>query len=200
MRVAPMEKCFMVIVSRVMALYAELDQQVARFQLETGLECPFGCGLCCPTARVYATVLEMLPAAAEILRRGAEAYWLDRISRAPSAPGCVLYQTDRPEDAPGHCGFYTWRSAVCRLFGFAAVHNRSGEQVLAACKHLKILAPSAVATAMVHSASAPHFSNVSAMLYAIDPTLGNRLIPINEALQEALHRMGLYQQMAEQET
>jgi uncharacterized protein len=190
----------MIIVSQVMALYTELDQQVTRFQLESGLECPFGCGLCCPTAMVYATVLEMLPAAVEILRQGSEAYWIERIRQAPSSPGCVLYLTERPEDAPGHCGFYTWRAAVCRLFGFATVHTRSGEQVLAACKHLKRFNPTAVATAVAHSAGAPCFSNVSSLLYAIDPTLGSRLIPINEALKEAIHRMGLYLQMTDQET
>lgn len=184
------------IVSQVMMLYAELDRQVTRFQLKTGLQCPFGCGLCCPTASVYATVLEMLPAAEKILRRGTEQKWLERIAQTPSTPGCVLYLTDRPEDSPGNCGFYTWRPAVCRLFGFAAVHTRENKQVLGACKHLKILDPMAVASAMAHAADAPCFSNVSSMLYAIDPTLGNRLVPINEALKEAIHRMGLYLQMS----
>lgn len=190
----------MMIVSQVMSLYAELDQRVARFQLETGLKCPFGCGLCCPTATVYATELEMLPAAGEILRRGEAEFWLERISRSPSTPGCVLYLTERPENAPGNCGFYTWRPAVCRLFGFAAVHTRDGNQVLAACKQLKILDPGTVATAMERSADAPCFSVVCSLLYALDPTSGTRLMPINEALREAIHRMGLYLQMTDPET
>lgn len=190
----------MMIVSQVMLLYDKLDQRVARFQLETGLKCPFGCGLCCPTATVYATVLEMLPAAGEILRRGEGEFWLERIRRAPSAPGCVLYLTERPEDAPGNCGFYTWRPAVCRLFGFAAVHTRDGKQVLAACKQLKILDPETVATAMDHSAGAPCLSNVGSLLYALDPASGSRLMPVNEALQEAIHRMGLYLQMTDPKT
>lgn len=118
----------------------------------------------------------------------------------PTTPGCVLYLTDRPEASPGNCGFYTWRPAVCRLFAFAAVHTRESRQVLAACKHLKTLDPTAMAAAMAHADDAPCLSNVSSLLYAIDPTLSSRLMPINEALKEAIHRMGLYLQMSGQVT
>jgi uncharacterized protein len=193
------EKRFMMIVSRVMAFYTELDQQVARFQLETGLRCPVGCGECCLGTTLHTTVLEMLPAAKEILRQGEGDDWLARIASPPSGPRCVLYQTEHPEDTPGHCGFYTWRPAVCRLFGFAAVHTRSGNQILAACKTLKHADPATVATAMALSADAPCFSNVNAMLCALDPTSGSHLMPINEALQKAIHRMGLYLQMTQDE-
>jgi hypothetical protein len=85
------------------------------------------------------------------------------------------------------------------LFGFAAVGTRDGSQVLAACKTLKHADPATVATAISLSAGAPRFSNVNAMLCAIDPTSGNRLMPINLALQQAIHRMGLYLQMAQDE-
>jgi uncharacterized protein len=189
----------MITVSQVMALYAELDQQVAGFQLETGLRCPIGCGQCCLGTTLHTTVVEMLPAAGEILRQGTGDFWLERITNPPSGPRCVLYQTECPEDTPGHCGFYTWRPAVCRLFGFAAVRTRDGNQVLAACKTLKHADPARVATAMPLSASAPCFSNVNTMLCAIDPTSGSRLMPINTALQQAIHRMGLYLQMAQNE-
>ena len=57
----------MEIVSQVMDLYADIDKAVAEFQLRSGLRCPAGCGLCCPTADVRVTVLEMLPIALEIL-------------------------------------------------------------------------------------------------------------------------------------
>lgn len=187
----------MKIINDLMVLYDKIDEDIARFQKETGLQCPFGCGLCCPTADIYATVLEMLPAAAEIFRQGKEDYWLTRISEAPPSPGCVLYLSDRPDQCPGHCAFYPWRATVCRLFGFAAVRTRDGGQILAACKHLKAHDPEAVGAATAHSDNAPCFSNINSLLYAIDPTLGNRLMPINEALREAIHRIGLFLRMSE---
>lgn len=189
----------MIVVSQVMALYAELDQQVARFQLETGLRCPIGCGQCCLGTTLHTTIVEMLPAAWEILRQEAQDYWLGRIEDPPFGPRCVLYQTKSPENTPGHCGFYTWRPAVCRLFGFAAVSTRDGNQVLAACKTLKDADPASVASAISLSACAPSFSNVNTRVCAIDPSSGSRLMPINSALRQAIHRMGLYRQMARNE-
>jgi uncharacterized protein len=189
----------MIIVSQVMALYTELDQQVAQFQLETGLRCPIGCGQCCLGKTLHTTVVEMVPAAEEILRQGAGDYWLARIADTPFEHRCVFYLTERPKDTPGHCGFYSWRPAVCRLFGFASVRTRDGNQMLAACKTLKCADPSAVTTAMALSASAPRFSTINAVLSAIDPASSSRLMPINMALQQAIHRMGLYLQMAQDE-
>ena len=60
----------MEIVSQVMDLYTQIDKAVAEFQLKCGLRCPSGCGACCPTANVETTILEMMPLALEILRRG----------------------------------------------------------------------------------------------------------------------------------
>jgi uncharacterized protein len=183
------------IVSQVMALYADLDRQVAAFQLESGLRCLPQCGRCCPVAEIFTTVLEMLPLAGEILRLGAAEEWLPRIALAAATPGCVLFQSDLPENASGHCRFYPWRPSVCRLFGFASVRTRGGERSLAACKWLKAAAPEMVSAAGVHAAKAPCFSDVGALLYAIDPAAGNRLMPINEALQRAIQWMGLRMQM-----
>jgi Fe-S-cluster containining protein len=184
------------IVSQVMALYADLDRQVATFQLESGIRCLPQCGRCCPVADIFTTVLEMLPLAGEILRQGTAEKWLTRIALAAALPGCVLYQSDLPENADGHCGFYPWRPSVCRLFGFASVRTRGGERNLAACKWLKAASPEIVSSAGAHAAKAPRFSDVGALLYAIDPAAGSRLMPINEALQRAIQWMGLWMQMS----
>jgi Fe-S-cluster containining protein len=189
----------MTIVSQVLALYADLDRQVATFQLESGLRCLPQCGRCCPVSDIYTTVLEMLPLAEEMLRRGAAEAWLTRIGLAAATPGCILYQVHPPENVGGHCGFYPWRPSVCRLFGFAAVRNRNGGRSLAACKCLKAAAPLAVEAAGVHAEKAPCFSDVGAILYAIDPAAGSRLMPINGALQQAVQRTGLQMQMRHKE-
>ena len=55
---------------RVLELYSEMNRQTAEFRTATGLRCFPGCGQCCESAMVEATVTELLPAAEELLFRG----------------------------------------------------------------------------------------------------------------------------------
>jgi uncharacterized protein len=178
-------------VSKVMALFAVIDKNVAEFQLRSGLRCPRMCGVCCPTADVQTTIIEMLPAAKEILYRGAGAFWLDRISGQDPSSLCVFYRTRPAPEASGHCEFYAWRPAVCRLFGYAAVRTREGKSALAVCKHLKQTAPDDVAAARALEVEAPCFTWYGTQICGIDPVLGTKILPINIALQYAIERMGL---------
>lgn len=183
----------MIIEEQVLAFFGELEKQVAQFQIKTGLRCSPGCGRCCPTAAVHTTVLEMLPAAGEILRQGASDHWLSVTSQTHTGPGCVFYQA---EETAGHCRFYAWRPGVCRLFGFASVRTRTGGRALSVCNHLKTNDPATVAAAMTHAADAPCLSDLCTRLHGIDPSAAKRLFPINEAIRIAIQRMGLYIQMA----
>lgn len=190
----------MEIVSQVMDLYARMDMAAAEFQLKSGLRCPAGCGLCCPTADVQATVLEMLPVAHEMLRNGQAADWLERLDAIHESRGCILYSVQPAEQAAGHCGFYNWRPALCRLFGFAAVRSRTGNKALAVCKHVKQTDPQGAAAAMALAEEAPCFVHFSAQVYALDPVLGGRLMPVNTALRHAIERLGLSLTFAYRET
>ena len=181
------------------ALYARIDQQVKEFQLKTGLRCAAGCGVCCPTAEVHASVLEMLPAAHEILCRGASAFWLDRIEAEGTDGVCVFYANHRAPDAPGHCGLYAFRPTVCRLFGFAAVRIRTGAHELSICKQVKRQCPEAAAAARSLQGDAPCFADVGVRVSSLDISSGTRLMPINEALRGAILRLGLTMQMSQGE-
>jgi len=187
------------LVSKVTDLFSCIDKKVAEFQLKSGLRCPNMCGVCCPTADVQTTILEMLPAAQEILYRGAGAFWLDRISVQDPTSLCVFYQTRPAPEASGHCGFYAWRPAVCRLFGYAAVRTREGKSALAVCKHLKQTAPDGVAAAMALDAEAPCFTWYGTQICGLDPVLGTKILPINMALRHAIERMGLQIHLAYRE-
>jgi Fe-S-cluster containining protein len=184
------------LVSKVTALFADIDKKVAEFQLKSGLRCPKMCGACCPSAKVQTTILEMLPAAQEILRRDAAAFWLDRISNQTPSNRCVFYQTQPAPEASGHCEFYPWRPSVCRLFGYAAVRTRQGKSALAACKQLKQTAPDDVVAAMALEIEAPCFTWYGTRIYGLDPVLGTKLFPINMALSHAVERMGLQMHLA----
>ena len=181
----------MELVSKVTDLFTRIDKTVAEFQLKSGLRCSKMCGACCPTGDVQTTILEMLPAAKEILYRGAGAFWLDRISAQDPPSLCVFYQTRPAPEASGNCEFYNWRPAVCRLFGYAAVRTREGKSVLAVCKHLKHTAPDDVAAAMALESEAPCFTWYGTQICGIDPVLGTKILPINMALRYAIERMGL---------
>ena len=187
------------IVAQVMAVYAEMDQQVVAFQLKSGLRCLAGCGRCCPQAPVEATVLEMLPAANEILLRGQGDVWLENLRGKENSADCVFYSDYPDPGSQGHCTFYNWRPTVCRLFGFAAVRTRHKQKKLSVCKYLKPGHPAEVAAAMVLQAEAPCFSDAASRVYSIKPDLGANLMPINAALRNAILHLGLRMQLGQSE-
>jgi Fe-S-cluster containining protein len=185
------EETALEIVSRVMDLYARIDKAVAEFQLKSGLRCPPGCGSCCPSADVQVTVLEMLPAAHEILCKAEAADWMDRLTALPESSRCVLYSIQPSPGASGNCSYYRWRPALCRLFGYASIRSRTGIKMLSVCRHIKQTDPQGAAAAMAIAEDAPCFVHFSTQIYALDPALGTRLMPINTALRHAIERVGL---------
>lgn len=174
----------------VVALFQELDARTAQFRTVSGLQCPGGCGSCCLSDKVEATVLELLPLAMSLMGSEAGDRLLERLSQPGLAAYCVLYD---PEGQEGHCGAYPLRGVVCRLFGFAGNLDRNREPRLAACKVMR-----AADSAMVSRAEAlialepsllPIFSEAGIRLSAMDPGLGARRLPINEALREAMAKV-----------
>ena len=194
------EEKLLEIVSRLMALYAHIDQVVAEFQLKTGLRCATGCGKCCLTPDIQVTVLEMLPIANEMLRGGTADQWLERLSGTSGSGTCVLYKAHPAENVHGHCNYYKWRPVLCRLFGFAAVRGRNAEKSLAVCRHIRQNDPLCALAAMLIGEEAPAFLNYGLEVYNLDPVLGLNLIPINTALRQAIERIGLVRSYAYRES
>jgi uncharacterized protein len=180
----------------VMNIYARIDQEVAVFQLKTGLRCPPGCGSCCSSKNIQVQVVEMLPAAHEIICRAEAGRYIPLIQNGLER--CVFYKENCTPN-PGHCDMYAARPAVCRLFGFSAVRDRLGASKLAACRQLKQTDPEAVLRACEHQDSAPCFTHFETPLAALD-VQNRRLMPINEALYHAIMRLGLYMQIHHSET
>jgi Fe-S-cluster containining protein len=181
-------------IARILEVFSQIDQQVAAFQLRTGLRCPNACGRCCPEAEIYTSSIEMLPAAHELLLRGNFQSWLERVQNERQEGVCVFYQKHTIDNA-GHCEFYALRPSVCRLFGFASVRNRLGQRVLSTCKILKTTHAEDVAKAIKLQNEAPCFSQFTPLLMDIDPT-ANQLLPINAALRQSILTLGLHIQMA----
>ncbi len=175
-------------------LYRELDRQIASFQSATGLHCPPGCGQCCENPEVETTPLEMVPMALEIIRRGEVDRWLQQVDRAIAPGQCVFYQADDQVTGHGRCQMYLWRPGLCRLFGFAAVTDKSGLPRLATCVKHKQVFPDDVTMAHVAIANGfpvPLFADWQARIANIDPHWGYQRMPINQALQVAIERVSL---------
>lgn len=175
-------------------LYRELDVQIAKFQATTGLHCPPGCGQCCENPEVEATPLEMVPMALEMIRRGEAASWIDLITVAEAPGKCIFYQADNLIPGNGRCQMYLWRPTLCRLFGFAAVTDKSGQPKLAACVKHKQVFPENVAMADVAIANGfpiPRFRDWQTRIANIDAHWGYQRMPINVALKVAIERLSL---------
>jgi Fe-S-cluster containining protein len=189
------------IIFKILTIFSEIDGKIAESQSLTQLHCPPLCGICCSTSRkVEASVIEMLPLAEELFRRGEAADWLERLSQVGDTAPCVFYQPDPLISGNGRCGFYSWRPSVCRLFGFASVKDKNGKPILAACIYQKKAFPALVESAgkaVAEGLVSLNFTDFSLQFSGIDPYLGTRLLPINRAARIALEKYGLEMQMAD---
>jgi Fe-S-cluster containining protein len=168
-------------------IFKQIDQEIEVFQQASGLQCPSGCGKCCENPQVETTSLEVLPLAVELVQRNEAEYWLAQAAASNYAGVCIFYQPDPAIAGNGRCGVYTWRPAICRLFGFAANKNKFNQSELAACKIHKQTMPEVLATLPVELA--PNFSDFSMQLRNLQPDQSD-LVPINQAVAIAINKMG----------
>ncbi|MFZ5572275.1 MAG: AAA family ATPase [Thermodesulfobacteriota bacterium] len=91
---------------------------------------------------------------------------------------------------------YVFRPITCRLFGFSVTRDRMGRDNLAACRIIRRTSSALFEAARSFQSEAPCLSDMGLRLYSLDPNSGDRLLPINEALEAAIRRMGLYLQIS----
>lgn len=167
----------------ISAIYTDSHNAFTSYQRMSGLNCLNGCGACCLNKEISATVLEMIPTALDLFDRGiAEEIYNQLNSREDVT--CYFYHKLSEDGKKGLCLNYGHRPSVCRSFGAAAVRNKYGEKVLSACKLIKEQNPELLKT--VNLESAPVIGEFARKVMALDPSLGERVRPINQALKEAL--------------
>ncbi len=168
--------------------FSHLEKEVAAFQKATGMSCLTGCGHCCRFPDISATPLEFLPLAYHLFKTGQAEAWYERLA-SESETLCPLFTPLLGVGDKGFCKGYQHRGMICRLFGFSAMTDKSGKPRLANCKPLKEERPLVVAQAAAYVVSgghAPLMRDYYFRLLAIDPRLAERLLPIREAIRQAL--------------
>jgi len=178
---------------QVLEVYRVLDSAVSGFQSRTGLSCPEGCGHCCLSEKVEATVLECIPLAFELFRSCQAELILKRLEKNGDDRCCILYRPDFSAAGLWGCTQYRHRSVVCRLFGFAGNRDREGSPRLAMCRVMKEKGGGAAEQIKLDDPNSPMplFVDAGLRITALHPGLGTTRMPINTALQEALLKVGM---------
>lgn len=186
---------------QVLEVYRVLDMAVAGFASRTGLACPEGCGQCCLSEKVEATVLECLPLAFELFRTFQAELILKRLEKNNDAKQCVLYRSDYTAAGLWGCSQYRYRAVVCRLFGFAGNLDRQGNARLAMCRVMKEkngADSSEIDLDDLHT-PLPLFMDAGLRITALHPGMGTIRMPINRALRDALLKVGMLLELSGQE-
>ena len=179
----------------VFDVLSEIEAQIVELKQKYHLHCPPGCGRCCESPKVEASVLEMLPIAEMLWAKGevTVAHWIALADRIERKGTCVFYAPDSLFFGQGRCSIYPWRPTLCRLFGFAAVRDKQRQVVFAPCSVVKKIAPQIV-TAIQEQIEGGNpilcFTDAAQQVANLDPTLGARRYPINQSLVLALERVG----------
>ncbi|MFV0435921.1 MAG: hypothetical protein ACK5PS_00810 [Desulfopila sp.] len=179
--------------SLVLELYHEADRVVAAYRHRTALCCPVGCLQCCFSEKIEATVLEMVPVAFQLFRTNQAELVIKRLEKTAPSRQCILLRADLLATGGQGCSQYPHRALVCRLFGFAGNLDRHGVPRLARCRHMgpEQEAGSRNPDSVDNENVMPLFQRFGVTLTAIHPGLGTVRRPINEALLEALSKVGL---------
>jgi Fe-S-cluster containining protein len=175
----------------VLNIYQEIDRKILRFQEATGLKCPPGCGSCCVSQEVEATVLEVLPLACEVFSRQKEDLLYSKIEEQEKRGDrvCILYQPDLRTPGNGRCTYYKARPLLCRLFGFAARRSKKGNFELCTCKLLKATFPRELqkeGEKVLSKFSLPVYQEISMRIAVLNPSMGFRRLPLNLAIKSAI--------------
>lgn len=182
-------------IDRVRERFLQVDREVEELRAATALACPTGCGACCLSPEVEASIAELRPLAAALAEEGRAEPMLAELDRRatsgnPDDMRCALYVPEPgSEGRRGRCNEYALRPLVCRLYGFAARRDRHGAPELVACRTMRAADAEGVARAELHvraGGTVPFLGEHARGLAAELPRDGSERLPINEALARAL--------------
>lgn len=185
--------------SELIELYHELDREIARFKETAALNCPEFCSKCCTVAeeQIEVSLFECLPLSLHLWGCGEGDFCLQRIARGENDL-CVLYTPGGSPLPAWGCAHYAWRPLLCRLFGFSSVLDKQGRPRMVLCRTIKEGDPHAESrinqqiAGGLESIIIPYWAEKASSL---NPGLGRKRYPINQALKLALEKVGLQAQL-----
>lgn len=175
-------------------IFKHADREAILFSKRADLHCLPGCGRCCENPRVETTVLEFMPLADELWKKGEALQWLDKIDQLQSSGICVFYKPDPLGAGRGRCGVYQLRPNICRLYGFSAGKDKRGVKRLITCEPIKTAQPRQVIQAkqrIQEGMPVPTMQHFAMKVFQLHPFWGREQLPINQAIKIALEKAGL---------
>ena len=170
-------------------VFADLEKEMNTLRHSSGLHCIAGCGKCCFKPDIEASPVEFLPYALDLIRNDQIEDAYEKLLENTS-PQCVIFKPTLGSDTKGQCSEYKYRGLICRLFGFSASRGMNGRAKLVTCRIIKNNQPEVVAKIEAdlkeEQAAMPLMSDYYFRIRSIDPDLGTKLLPINEAIKSAL--------------
>ncbi len=181
------------IITQVIDALEDISQQTESFAKAAGISCLKGCGHCCENPDIHVTVTEILPLALKVIADGQEQAIMERIDLGDKR--CVYFKPDATIKGNGQCGIYAYRPGICRFFGMSAVRGKNGAKQLFTCQRIKDDQSQQCAKAnenLNKGMTAPIASDWGERLFAIDPSLDQQLLPINEAIAKAITKLSFH--------
>lgn len=170
-------------IQQVQKVLHDAALHTTKFGKAGGIACASGCNLCCMKRDITASPLEFLPLAYSLYRDGlAEAFYTRLEELSPNSI-CILFSNN--PDSAGGCINYRHRGLICRLFGFSSATDKSGQKRLITCKVIKGTdAYQQLTPARIDKS--PRAADYYMRLSAIDFSLANELLQINDAIKRAI--------------
>ena len=187
----------------MMDVYQSLSQEFSAYQSSQSLNCVEKCGACCNNPDIEVSPLEMLPLALHLFDTGRAEHEFDELDNYGFA--CKQYQRLSLTVKKAIAEF-TNTDLAFAVFGAAGYKTKSGEATLSVCKPIKQAVPEKYAAALIaiqpawgqsnnsdpmsiSNSKPPMIAEGRQKLAQLDYELGDKLIPINDALRYILEKI-----------
>lgn len=177
---------------KILSEFEGFSQHFSGFQVDQKLSCLSGCGKCCFKPDIFATPIEMLPLALEIIERGeGEAVYQKCLEHKNER--CIFLKIDDEKNYKAHCGEYSHRPLICRTFGVSARHNKLNKIEYSVCKMIKEEKKEEYAQLLSNTnipvEDVPFIDFSRSHIATIDPRFLEEEIHINEAMRKMLEKL-----------
>jgi Fe-S-cluster containining protein len=176
-------------VDKLIESYTYYDQLFERVHQTYGFGCLQGCGACChtPAHKIEVTLFEMLPMAIELFRQGKADEVYDFLSQLDTANAvCIHYKQLSEDGKKGYCTVHKVRPLICRLFAGGTRANKQGVEEVMLCRPLKDNYLEQAELLKSVSEELPVIKHFATQVRDHNPSLSQKMMPINEGLKQAL--------------